>query len=384
MFFQHNPGSPTHEDIHWGHLSSADLVTWHEHPVAFGPATGAPDEFGSWSGVFVTGLGRPAVAYSGVATDDHQSTVCLRYGDESLEHWTAPRVVARTPHHAGVAIMRDPFVFERDGRRWALLGARLDDRRPAVLLFSCDDIEAWSFVGVWLTTSAAVDWSPWPADIWECPQLVEVDGVPSVILSLQLDLVLGDVVTVEGDLVDGAGGPRFVPREVTRLDEGNRFYAPQVADDDGSPLMFGWVRQGENAGRPDGPFGCLSFPRRLVRQDGRLRLRLDPAVNRLRAGSSTPLKGPLRVVMSNPAVLDRPRRDPRAPADITLVGDDCAVAVPDQRDSSAWVDGDVLELFPGEDGTPSTVRTGDGRPWLLVVPKGHAVTLTELVRPTPG
>ena len=46
VFFQHNPAAAVHTDIHWGHVSSDDLVTWQEHSVAFGPVAGGPDQGG--------------------------------------------------------------------------------------------------------------------------------------------------------------------------------------------------------------------------------------------------------------------------------------------------------------------------------------------------
>ena len=30
VFFQHNPAAPVHADIHWGHVSSTDLLHWTE------------------------------------------------------------------------------------------------------------------------------------------------------------------------------------------------------------------------------------------------------------------------------------------------------------------------------------------------------------------
>ena len=28
VFFQYNPAAPVHDDIHWGHVSSTDLLNW--------------------------------------------------------------------------------------------------------------------------------------------------------------------------------------------------------------------------------------------------------------------------------------------------------------------------------------------------------------------
>ena len=34
VFFQYNPHAPVHGDVHWGHVTSPDLLHWTEHPVA--------------------------------------------------------------------------------------------------------------------------------------------------------------------------------------------------------------------------------------------------------------------------------------------------------------------------------------------------------------
>ena len=34
VFFQHNPDSPLHGAIQWGHASSSDLLSWRYEPLA--------------------------------------------------------------------------------------------------------------------------------------------------------------------------------------------------------------------------------------------------------------------------------------------------------------------------------------------------------------
>ncbi|MFY9636875.1 MAG: glycoside hydrolase family 32 protein, partial [Cellulosimicrobium cellulans] len=69
VFFQYNPESARHHKIAWGHVSSADLVRWEEHPVALHPQDGGPDEYGCWTGVVTDDGGVPTAAYSGVRGD---------------------------------------------------------------------------------------------------------------------------------------------------------------------------------------------------------------------------------------------------------------------------------------------------------------------------
>ncbi|MGL4176135.1 MAG: hypothetical protein ACRCSN_08650 [Dermatophilaceae bacterium] len=66
--------------------------------------------------MFVDGIDRPAMVYTGVTDGPLDSTVCLRWGSEDLDTWSPPVVVTSTPHVDGIREMRDPFVFRRGGR----------------------------------------------------------------------------------------------------------------------------------------------------------------------------------------------------------------------------------------------------------------------------
>lgn len=381
VFFQHNPAGPYHDRIHWGHVSSADLAVWREHPVAFGPQPGGPDRYGCWSGVFVPGLDRPAVAYSGVVDAGLASTVCLRYGSPDLDVWSDPVVVGTTPPDAGVAVMRDPFVFRYAGRRWALLGAGLTGGRPGVLLYSCDDAEDWRFERVWLTDDDPIARVAAPADIWECPQLVWVDGVAVLVLSLQEGRVLRHVVALVGEVSDVDGRPTWRTVDWVRLDAGPDFYAPQLVQDGPNPLLFGWIRQEGMPTRPAAPAGsdavagCLTLPRRLRWADGRLRVHLEPAVQALR-GRSRRVRGPTSGHTLPTAAAVTVRSGPGNWG--RLRGDEGGVQLSGGAGSQAWVDGEVAELFPGDGGIPASFRSAGTASWRLDLADGVVAEVAEL------
>ena len=288
VFFQHNPQAPVHNRIQWGHVSSADLMTWTEHPVAFGPQEGGPDDFGCWSGVFAPGLARPAVVYSGVAASDGQSTVCLRWGSADLLDWSDPIVVARTP--PGVQIMRDPFLLSWGDRRWALLGAELAEGGPAILLYDCADMVAWQPAGHFAHHGDPVLCDLPRADIWECPQLLQVGEQAALIVSRWLAEELLEVLWVGGTITDRDGKPGFVADPATGwgvLDAGTSCYAPQLVNTGDGSLLLGWVRSRPDQA-PEVPVaGCLTFPRRLHLDRGRVVSVLDPGVAQALLASAT-------------------------------------------------------------------------------------------------
>lgn len=386
VFYQHNAAAPVHDRIVWGHSSSDDLVHWTHHPVAFGPTPHGPDAFGCWSGVYLPWADEPAVVYSAIADDSLRSTVAVRTSPDnlSLDTWSKPVIVADTPD--SVTEMRDPFCFTWNGRRLALMGARVDEATPAVLLFDADDPDDWTYEGVWLTAADPVAGNAPEADIWECPQLVEVDGAAVLILSLQLEGRLGRVRYVVGDLEpDERGLPRFRASSTGDLDTGPDLYAPQVALDPDGPWLLGWIRpetgaDGDEVPTVNGVAGCLSLPRRLAVRDGVLISRPDDRLLAWAAdGSQTSIDAPVMragMRIGTPSLLEVDATDLR----LTAAGGTFEIdGLPDG--TQVWLDGEVVEIYPpGRE--PWTARSTGTSTW--TVQADAAARISELGRPTLG
>lgn len=286
---QHNPHAEVWGDIQWAHLSSDDLVTWHEHRAALVPRDGAIDSDGVWSGVAYLEDGDPVLVYTAVpdAGAAAARVAVARPQRTSRGHvsgWTQPDVVVTPPTPPGVRDVRDPFIAVVNGHRFAIQGGGTDDGIPLVLLYDADDLDAWRPLGVLLRGDDPVAAQDAPARLWECPQLVQVDGEWVLIVSLWDDTVPGSedfgpqrVAWLSGTLdADGAeqsDGLLFTPFAGGPLDAGSACYAPQAARDprDGRTLLWGWAWEGtRSAPPPDRPdlaartwAGCLTFPREI-------------------------------------------------------------------------------------------------------------------------
>jgi beta-fructofuranosidase len=129
-----------------------------------------------------------------------------------------------------------------------------------------------------LTTDDPIAAEIAPADIWECPNLVQIDGQWVLLVSLSrhvagVDLPAG-VRYLLGDLVAQGEGWTFKASSGGVLDEGPTFYAPQVLADPDRTLLWGWAWE---LGRsPEqiveaGWAGVLTFPRELSVRNGVLR-----------------------------------------------------------------------------------------------------------------
>lgn len=278
VFFQHVPGSlEWRPECHWGHATSPDLASWQEHPVALTPDS---DEVGCWSGCVVpdagadAGVGAGTIVYSAVGPGDLDlSRIRLAHAqDAGWDVWRQDEVVIAEPPVEGLRIFRDPVLRpEADGWRM-LVGAGTLSGVPQVLTLTSPDLRTWSHDGV-LVSGDQIDPALDPAQGWECPNLVEIDGRHVLVLSLWHPDEQRGVIAAVGDYADG----RFAPESWHSLTTGAGPYAPTAfVDTDGEPTLVFWVR-GIAAADEDWA-GSLSMPLRLTLRDGTPRLAPHPAI----------------------------------------------------------------------------------------------------------
>ncbi|QWZ07886.1 glycoside hydrolase family 32 protein [Nocardioides panacis] len=291
VFFQHNPAAPVHDAITWGHVSSADLVSWRAEPPALVPRPGGHDARGCWTGCLTVEDGVPTAVYSGVADTSGASHVLLARSGDGLATWVQdPRPAVGMPQDPTLSDVRDPFLFELDGHRYAVQGAGSPHGSPALLVYDADDLASWRELGRLLGPDDPVAGPLAPADIWECPNLVRLGDRWLLVLSLwRADgdrSPLAGVRWLVGDLLLEGGTPRFVPATGGVLDTGPCFYAPQLLAHDGRVLLWAWSWE---HGRSDadvrraGWAGALTFPRDLRLHGDRLVSRPAAELTGLRA-----------------------------------------------------------------------------------------------------
>lgn len=293
LFYQHNPLAPVHANIQWGHASSADLVHWRTEPIALTPTPGHLDAGGCWSGCVVDDGGVPTAVYTAIGNGVLDASVALATSEDGqLRSWrkhSAP--AARAPHGLDLIGYRDPFVFTTHGRRYALVGAGLAGGGGAatVLLYACDDLYKWTYLGPLTSARHPVAARCAPADIWECPQLIHLGNRWVLIVSLWTSEVLGRVAYLVGDLDTSGGVPRFTPTHGGLVDAGRDFYAPAVLASPQRILLWGWSWED----RTDvdvlaaGWAGLLTLPRVLTLSPaGRLASTPAPELRTLR-GTAT-------------------------------------------------------------------------------------------------
>ena len=132
MFYQRTPNGPFKTQMHWGHMSSRDLVTWEHLPDALRPELQTEkfgfDMKGIWSGHVIVDGGKAFAFYTSVNHGDRLAAsnpgIAMAVSeDPQLREWKklGPILNARD-----VKDFRDPYLW-KEGDTWhMIIGAALE------------------------------------------------------------------------------------------------------------------------------------------------------------------------------------------------------------------------------------------------------------------
>ena len=369
LFFQWNPASTRHEMIHWGHLSSPDLLHWQVEPVALVPRPGRPDSAGCWTGCVVDDAGTPTAVYSAVTDHSGRADVLLACSDRDLGSWQQDdHAVLPMPDDPRFTDVRDPYLLDFGGHRWAVIGAGDHDAHPAVLAYLVDDLSNWVPAGTLFDHTDPVAAQLGTSNVWECPNLVRVGDRWVLIISFwNLDGATGghaDVRYLVGDLeLTDDLQLRFRAESSGVVDDGPAFYAPQTMIDGDRVLLWGWVgeERDEDQYAAAGWAGCLTLPRELTLDGDRLTSRPARELSSL-VGAELPAD---KEIGARTFLV---RFD--QPGSLLLDGDQ-VITVADTGE--IWVDASVVEVYPAS-GVPYTTRRypGSSSRWSLSSAGAHS------------
>jgi beta-fructofuranosidase len=301
MFFQYNPNGAVWGDMHWAHAISPDMIHWTHLPIALAPTPGSADADGCFSGTAVVHNGVPTFIYTGVAKAAYEQAT-LRDGnnnlretqlyatstDPQLRTWTKhpTPIITAPPKDMPVTGFRDPAPWREpslaNGAWLMAVGSGTKEKGGAILLYKSSDLQAWEYLHIVAGSSKAgtgdatnpVD----SGDMWECPDLFPLGNKHVLIYSTQ-----GKVFWKTGEL--DAKDLIFHEEQSGLLDHGS-FYAPKTQlDKTGNRTLWGWIPETRPVAEYSaaGWAGLMSLPRVLtLGEDGRLRIAVAPAVEKLR------------------------------------------------------------------------------------------------------
>lgn len=278
VYFQHHPYSTEWGPMHWGHVSSADMVTWRREPIAFAPSVEA-DRDGVFSGSAVVSDHGRLIAYytghrwrNGINEDDGNVQVqCMAESVDGI-NFEKKGVIIECPE--GLLHFRDPKVF-RIGDKWHMIfGVCSAEKRGEVWLYTSADMDNWEFDQVLFQ-------DPDP-DVYmlECPDMFQL-GDKWVISYCPMGARPVGYQSRNGHnagYVVGSWEPGAAFEQITEYrptDWGHQYYAPQSLEaPDGRRIIYAWLGSFTMeiaTQESDGWCGQMTVPRELtLGEDNRL------------------------------------------------------------------------------------------------------------------
>ena len=290
VYFQHHPYSTEWGPMHWGHVSSEDMVTWRREPIAFAPSIEA-DRDGVFSGSAVKSDDGRMVTYftghrwrNGVDEGEGNLQVqCMATSEDGIT-FGEKRVIIECPE--GLVHFRDPKVWRIDDVWYMIFGACSADNRGQVWLYTSTDMENWEFERILFQDPDPNMFMP------ECPDMFPL-GDKWVIVYCPMGPKPAGYQARNGynaGYVVGNWAPGQAFEQLTEyrpVDWGHNFYAPQSFEaPDGRRIVYGWLGSFTipvATQESDGWCGQLTVPREFT-LDEKLRLRNYPIaeIERLR------------------------------------------------------------------------------------------------------
>lgn len=278
VFFQWNQKGTTHKNKSWGHMVSDDMIDWQMLPPALEPVDWF-DKNGVYSGSAIIFEDKLYLFYTGNVKDDNdvRSTYqCLATSTDGIT-FEKHGVLFEYPE-GYTAHTRDPKVwFNQDKKIWQMvLGAQREDLTGDTVLYESTDLYHWNFVGSIYQFDKPLGY------MWECPDLVTIDGEDVFFFSpqgLEPQGYLYHNIYQTAYSIGRFNGETFAnpSQEFIEQDRGFEWYAPQTfQSDDGRVIQYGWMgimepeKEETMPTVKDGWIHHLSVPRELNVKQGRL------------------------------------------------------------------------------------------------------------------
>ena len=175
LFFQKNPNSPTLYFMHWGHLTSSDLVNWTEEKIVLAPSSGF-DSFGIWSGSTILGPNNtPKIIYTGV--DGVKAGIGTADPlDEQLQGWeknSLNPIIPNAPASSPNMDFRDPFVWKSGDYYYMIVGSGIKNNLGGILFtFKSKDLVQWTEISPVYYSSSVND----SGIFWEMPFFIPMSS----------------------------------------------------------------------------------------------------------------------------------------------------------------------------------------------------------------
>ena len=150
LFFQKNPNAPDLFFMHWGHLSSPDLVNWTEERITISPENvpSGFDNVGCWSGTTIKDTNDvPKIIYTGV-NGVYAGIGGATPNDANLIDWTKDLnnpLIPTVPNTVSNLDFRDPYIWKEGNTYYMVIGSGRGSPEGGMLFqYSSTDLVNWT------------------------------------------------------------------------------------------------------------------------------------------------------------------------------------------------------------------------------------------------
>ena len=272
----------------WYYYTSSDLKNYEDRGVFLTP-TIEEETHGVYSGsaniedgklvFYYTGNVKYKGDYDYVHAGRGHNTISFETEDGI--NFTEKKCLLKTDDYPNMSNhVRDPKIFEKNGKKYLVLGARDSNDYGCLLVYDKDTLKPYKTIYSEKNLGF----------MWECPDYFEVDGKEIFMFSPQgitrMYPNYENMYQIGYSVVED--GIENVDKldNFTLLDYGHDFYASQTfLDEDNNRVLIGWMYVPDSSyTNPTAKFGyqnCLTVPRVVNFKDGKVRQTLHKSVKDL-------------------------------------------------------------------------------------------------------
>ena len=190
VFYQWFPFGPEHGMKHWAHVISEDLVKWEWSDQMLIPDQ-EYEKNGCYSGNSIEADGKLYLYYTANYKTEQgkipKQAMAVMNSDGTILKSPNNPIIDEQPEGL-IGEIRDPFVFEKEGAYWMLLGGGSTDGQARLILYKSTDLENWVYQGNIELTGIDLELGY----MYECPSYIEIDGKDVLFLSLMGRTPMGE------------------------------------------------------------------------------------------------------------------------------------------------------------------------------------------------
>lgn len=270
----------------WYYYTSKDLINYIDKGVFLKPDTEF-DKSGVYSGsanvegenlvFYYTGNVKYLGNYDYVHSGRGHNTIM--FSTKDCVNFTEKKCIIKTEEYPNMSNhVRDPKIFEKDGNKYLILGARDSKDYGCLLIYKNMEY----FKTVYSDKNLGY--------MWECPDYFEVDGKELFLFSPQgianMYPANKNVYQIGYTVVEEGIESLEKIKDFNILDFGHDFYASQTfIDENGDRVMYAWMYVPDSSyTNPTSKFGyqnCLTIPRVINFSNGKLRQSIHSSVKKL-------------------------------------------------------------------------------------------------------